>query len=344
MPDLKIHDVSKYYGNVKALKNASLHIEDGEYVVLLGPSGCGKTTLLKIIAGIIEPSSGKVSIGGRDVTTLAPEDRHIGFVFQNYALFPHMSVLDNASYGMMARGEMPDKARRIATKMLSIVHLDTRLDALPRELSGGMQQRLAVGRALATGSKLLLLDEPTNALDAYLRVELRNELRKISKQFGVTAIHVTHDQEEAMAIADKIVVLKNGSILQVGTPAEVYDHPASPFIANFLGEANFFYVMFENGRGKLLGRSIRRKLEGEHIAVIRPENLTLGSSGFPVKITSRTKLGPFYKYEIWAEDKTIKVRSHRDCSKATHVQFDPSRVLFFPVPPEGLEKSLQAVG
>jgi len=344
MPDIKIHEVSKYFGKVRALKNASLHVKDGEYVVLLGPSGCGKTTLLKAIAGIIEPSAGKIVVGGSDITRLPPEDRHIGFVFQNYALFPHMSVLDNASYGMLSRGELPDRARGVATKMLEIVHLENRLDALPRELSGGMQQRLAVGRALATGSKLLLLDEPTNALDAYLRVELRNELRKMAKRLGLTAIHVTHDQEEAMAIADKIVVMKNATILQVGTPSEVYDKPASPFIANFIGEANFFYVVFEKGKGKLLGKAIRRKLEGEYIAVIRPENLTLGTKGSPVKLISKVKLGPYYRYEVLCDERPIKVRSHRDCSKATHVQFSPDKVLFFKEPPEGLEKSLQATG
>jgi len=340
MPEIKVRGVSKYFRSVKALGGVDLDIRDREYVVLLGPSGCGKTTLLKIIAGILEPSGGRVAIGGRDMGGLPPEDRNIGFVFQNYALFPHLSALDNAAYGLLARGSNPDKARRIAKEMLSLVHLAERSGAIPRELSGGMQQRLAVARALATGSKLLLLDEPMNALDAYIRKELRLELRRMVKRLGLTAIHVTHDQEEAMALADKVVIMRNGRILQVGTPGEVYNHPASPFVANFLGEANFLRANFERGRAKLLGQEISAKLSGEYIAVIRPEDLELGSSGARIKIVGERMLGPFFRYDVDYEGMRLAVRACEDRSGATRVAFNPERVIFFKEPEEGLEKSL----
>ena len=340
MPRVKVKELTKYFGRLCAVKSASLDIKDGEYVVLLGPSGCGKTTLLKMIAGTVLPSSGKVEMGGRDVTSVPPEDRHIGFVFQNYALFPHMNALDNASYGKIARGENPDKAKRLAIEMLNLVHLGERLDAFPREMSGGMQQRLALARAFATGSKLVLLDEPTNALDAYLRAELRNELRRLAKELGLTVIHVTHDQEEALALADKVVIMRSGRILQVATPREAYFSPISPFVANFLGEANFLRASFEDGKAVILGHEVSAKLSGEHIAVIRPEHFDLGEKGAKMRMISKRMLGPFYKYSIDCEGMRLSVRSTKDRTGATHVSFNPKHVMFFKEPPEGLEKSL----
>jgi len=340
MPHVKIKGVSKYYSSVKALHNVDLDIRNGEYVVLLGPSGCGKTTLLKIIAGIVEPTSGAVSISGNDVTNVPPEERGIGFVFQNYALFPHMSALENACYGLLARGEKPEIAKRIAAEMLGLVHLAERQDALPRELSGGMQQRLAMARALATGSKLILLDEPMNALDAHIRAELRVELRRMAKQLGLTAIHVTHDQEEAMALADKIVIMKKGQVLQVGTPKEVYDRPANPFVAGFLGEANFLRAKFEKGRTMLLGHEIKAKLSGEYVGVIRPEHLHLRKNGASVKIIGSKRLGPFYRFDVDYQGMVLSVRTGYDRSGLSHLTFDPKNVLFFKEPEEGLEKFL----
>jgi len=342
MPAIQIRNASKYYGSVKALHNVDLDINDGEYVVLLGPSGCGKTTLLKIIAGIVEPSSGSVSLAGADITKLAPEDREIGFVFQNYALFTHMSALENAAYGRLARGEAADKARRIGNEMLKLVHLGDRADALPKELSGGMQQRLAIARALATGSKLVLLDEPMNALDAHIRVELRDELRRMAKQLGLTVIHVTHDQEEAMALADKIVIMRKGKILQVGPPKEVYDRPAGPFVASFLGEANFLRVTFEDGKASLLGHSVKANLRGQQIACIRPEYLRLDNKGAKIKIISGRAYGPFFKYEVDFNGIPLSVRATHDKAEATHLDFDPEQVIYFNEPDEGLEKALAA--
>ncbi len=342
MPQIQIRNASKYYGSVKAMHNVDLDIKDGEYVVLLGPSGCGKTTLLKTIAGIITPNTGSVSISGEDVTAVAPEDRGIGFVFQNYALFTHMSALENASYGLMARGETSEKAHRIGAEMLKLVQLADRADAMPRELSGGMQQRLAIARAMATGSKLLLLDEPMNALDAHIRTELRVELRRMVKQLGFTAIHVTHDQEEAMALADKIVIMRAGRIQQVGTPQEVYLHPATPFVASFLGEANFMRVNFEQGEAQLMGQNIKTKLHGPYIACIRPENIRLDHKGTKVRVTNCRPFGPFFKYDVDFNGMQLSVRTTHDQRDATYLSFDPEEVLYFKEPSEGLEKSLSS--
>ncbi len=340
MPDIDINQVSKHYGAVRALHNASLNVKNGEYIVLLGPSGCGKTTLLKIIAGIIEPTSGSVSIGKKNMAGLPPEERNIGFVFQNYALFPHLSVLDNSMYGLVARGEIPDSAKRIATEMLKLVHLENRQDASPKDLSGGMQQRLSIARALATGSKLLLLDEPTNALDAHLRIELRSELRKMVTKLKLTAIHVTHDQDEAMEIADKIVLMRKGGIVQIGTPKEVYEKPSSLFSANFLGGANFIHVFFEKGKCTLLGRDISANHEGEYVAMIRSEHLHFGKRGEKISVIGHRKLGPYHKYEIEHDGVELTVRTQNLCENPTRLTFNPKKVLFFKEPEEGLENML----
>ncbi|MFA6489744.1 MAG: ABC transporter ATP-binding protein [Candidatus Micrarchaeia archaeon] len=340
MPNIKVKDVSKYFGRVKALAHVDLEIREGEYVVLLGPSGCGKTTLLKIISGILQPSTGTIHIAGRDMTLLPPEDRDIGFLFQNYALFPHLSALDNAAYGPIARGGNPDKARRVAADMLELVHLKGREGALPRELSGGMQQRLAMARALTTGSKLMFLDEPTNALDAHIRVELRTELRRMAKKLGLTVVHVTHDQEEAMALADKIVIMKNGQVLQVGTPSDVYHKPSSPFVASFLGGANFLRVKFTKGKAMLLGHELRTKLHGEFVAVIRPENLRFSHSGTKVEVISSRSYGPFYRYDVDCDGVRLQIRTTHKYEETDRITFSQKNVLYFKEPEEGLEKSL----
>jgi len=340
MPNIQVSGVSKYFGPIRALAHVDLEIQEGEYTVLLGPSGCGKTTLLKIISGILRPTSGAVFIADKDVSHLPPEDRDIGFLFQNYALFPHLSALDNAAYGPIARGGNPDKARRIASEMLELVHLTGREDALPRELSGGMQQRLAMARALTTGSKLIFLDEPTNALDAHIRAELHVELRRMAKRLGLTVIHVTHDQEEAMALADKIVIMRDGQVLQIGTPHEVYHHPICPFVANFLGEANFLRVKFTDGTASLLGQKLRAKLNGDYVAVIRPENLRFERKGAKVEVTSSRSFGPFYKYELDCNGVRLLVRTTHKYEATERISFKPKSVLFFKEPEEGLEKAI----
>lgn len=340
MPSIETKAISKNFGPVVALEDVSISIADGEYVVLLGPSGCGKTTLLKAIAGILEPSSGSVLINSADVTALPPEDRGIGFIFQNYALFPHMSVLDNARYGLMARGTAPDKAAAIAHEILSLVMLEGRDEDLPSTLSGGMQQRLAVSRALATGSHLMLLDEPLSALDAKLATELRVELRHMIKERGLTAIHVTHNQEEAMMLADKIIVMRAGRVQQVGTPSEIYYMPANLFVAGFMGDPNFILAAVKAGETELLGKKLKTRLpDGEHVAVLKQEHV-LFATGVEARVKNSRLMGPYTLYEVEAGDQLLKVRSREQHSGSVRISFDEKNVIFFPYPVRGLEAEL----
>ena len=221
--------------------------------LLLGPSGCGKTTLLRLIAGLIEPDSGEIYIGDRRVDKVPPEDRDIGFVFQTFALFPHMTAWSNVIYGPKVKNFDAKQAETIGHEVLELVKLNERLNAYPSELSGGMMQRIAVARALAAGAKTLLLDEPLGQLDAKVRNEIRYEIRRMAKDLKLTAIHVTHDQAEAMSISDRIAVMKKGKIVQVGTSQELYMHPNSLFVAHFIGESNFLegYITKANGQSEI---------------------------------------------------------------------------------------------
>ncbi|MBL9049581.1 MAG: ABC transporter ATP-binding protein [Tabrizicola sp.] len=235
---VSIAEVSQRYGNATALDRVSLDIEAGEFVVLLGPSGCGKTTLLNLIGGFTEPTAGRVLIGGRDMAGVPPKDRPTTTVFQDYALFPHMTLRDNVGFGLRMRGM--DRAKRAAKAdaMLALVGLEGRGDRRPHELSGGQRQRVALARALAVEPEVLLLDEPLGALDLKLRRQMQDELKAIQRRVGTTFVHVTHDQEEAMAIADRIVVMNAGRIEDLGPPREVYLHPKTLFTAGFMGEVN----------------------------------------------------------------------------------------------------------
>jgi iron(III) transport system ATP-binding protein len=282
MPDVRIENVTKKFGKLVAVDNVSLHILDKEYFALLGPSGCGKTTLLRLIAGLIKPDQGKIYIGDRLVNDVPPEDRDIGFVFQTFALFPHMNAWNNVTYGPKVKGFDMKKAGTIGHEVLEMVRLNERLDAFPNELSGGMMQRIAVARALAAGAKLLLLDEPLGQLDAKVRNDLRYEIRRMTKDLGLTAIHVTHDQAEAMAISDRIAVMKKGSIKQVGTPSELYMAPDNVFVANFIGESNFLEGYVANEDDKKMTIELRGEIQievakdkarkGERVVLaIRPE-------------------------------------------------------------------------
>jgi ABC-type Fe3+/spermidine/putrescine transport system ATPase subunit len=282
MPEVRVVNVTKKYGKLFALDNVSLTIHDQEYFSLLGPSGCGKTTLLRLIAGLIEPDSGEIYIGDRRVDKIPPEDRDIGFVFQTFALFPHMTAWSNVLYGPKVKNYDAKQAETIGHEVLELVKLDERLGAYPSELSGGMMQRVAVARALAAGAKTLLLDEPLGQLDAKVRNEIRYEIRRMAKDLRLTAIHVTHDQAEAMSISDRIAVMKKGKIVQVGTSQELYMHPNSLFVAHFIGESNFLEGSIIKANGDSIielraGLKIKalNKLdikEGERVVLaIRPE-------------------------------------------------------------------------
>ncbi len=267
MPDIRVVNLTKKYDNVYALDNVSLTIHDQEYFSLLGPSGCGKTTLLRLIAGLIEPDGGEIYIGDKRVDKSPPEDRDVGFVFQTFALFPHMTAWSNVIYGPKVKNYDAKQAETIGHEVLELVKLNERLNAYPSELSGGMMQRIAVARALAAGAKTLLLDEPLGQLDAKVRNEIRYEIRRMAKDLKLTAIHVTHDQAEAMSISDRIAVMKKGKIVQIGSPQELYMHPDSLFVAHFIGESNFLEGYITKVNGERVEVELR---EGFRIQALNP--------------------------------------------------------------------------
>ena len=266
---IEVRNVNKQFGAFRALNDINLDIHSGELVALLGPSGCGKTTLLRIIAGLETPDSGSIVFHGEDVSTRDVRDRNVGFVFQHYALFRHMTIFDNVAFGlrMKPKSERPDEATiaRRVKELLEMVQLDWLGDRYPEQLSGGQRQRIALARALAVEPKILLLDEPFGALDAKVRKELRRWLARLHEEINLTSVFVTHDQEEAMEVADRIVVMNKGVIEQIGSPAEVYEHPANPFVYHFLGDANRLYMGEEH---HILFRpheiSLSRSAEDEH--------------------------------------------------------------------------------
>jgi sulfate transport system ATP-binding protein len=257
---IEIVNINKQFGGFNALVNLSLTVPSGELVALLGPSGSGKTTLLRIIAGLEYPDSGEIRFNGCDTARFQAQERKVGFVFQHYALFRHMTVFENVAFGLRVkpRDERPSKAeiRNKVMELLRLVQLDQLADHYPAQLSGGQRQRIALARALAVEPKLLLLDEPFGALDAKVRLELRRWLRRLHDEIHVTSVFVTHDQEEALEVADRIVVMNEGRIEQVGTPEEVYDRPASPFVYNFLGNVNLFHGRVHQGRAQLGGMNL----------------------------------------------------------------------------------------
>ena len=289
MPEVRLEGISKRYGDTTALRDVNLRVEDGEYFAILGPIGSGKTTVLMIVSGILEPDSGDVYIGSEKVTRVPPEDRGAGLVFETFALFPHYTVWDNVIYGPRVKGGDLASASKVAKEMLSMVLLEDRPDALPRELSGGMRQRAALARTLTSEARVLLLDEPLASLDAKIRASLASDLRRIVKELGLTAIHVTNNVEEAMLIADRIAVMNNGVIQQVGEPKTIYENPSNVFVMDFFGDINLFQGSVTRGdaqrseirtREGILLRTKRRLLaEGTSVdVVIRAEDADLQAS------------------------------------------------------------------
>lgn len=238
MSFLTLTHLQKSFGSVKVVHDFNMAIEKGEFVSFLGPSGCGKTTVLRMIAGFETPTGGKININGKDQTSLKPNQRNIGMVFQAYALFPNMNVFDNVAFGLKVAGKPKGEIETRVKEMLKLIHLEHLADRYPYQMSGGQQQRVALARALAPAPQVLLLDEPLSALDAKIRVSLREEIRQIQRQLGITTVFVTHDQEEALSISDRIVVMNGGKADQIGTPAEIYNRPTTRFVANFVGTLN----------------------------------------------------------------------------------------------------------
>ncbi|MDR1734250.1 MAG: ATP-binding cassette domain-containing protein [Oscillospiraceae bacterium] len=300
---LRVENLTKNYGSFTALRDITLDVQEGEFVCLLGPSGCGKTTLLRVIAGLETADAGKVYLRGEDATHLPPPKRNFGIVFQSYALFPNMTVWDNVAFGLKA-GKGAQKISRdgiqtAVQEALRLVHMEEQAEKYPAQLSGGQQQRAALARALAIKPSFLLLDEPLSALDAKIRQKVRLEIKSLQQSLGITTVMVTHDQEEALTMADQLVVMNNACIRQTGSPREVYNHPNSPFVADFVGQVNFFQnIPIENQSAEL-----RQKLAGSHykLKAIRPEHIHIAKTqdeGIPVTVVGIEFLGSGYRIAL----------------------------------------------
>jgi sulfate transport system ATP-binding protein len=314
---IEVRNLRKTFGTFVALDDVSLNVETGELVALLGMSGSGKTTLLRIISGLEVPDSGSVLFDGAETTTASVRERRVGFVFQHYALFRHMSVFENVAFGLRVkpRATRPseDRIRRRVHELLQLVQLDSMANRLPSQLSGGQRQRVALARALAVEPSVLLLDEPFGALDAKVRAELRRWLRKLHDELHITSVFVTHDQEEALELADRVVVMNEGRIEQMGTPTEVYHHPASPFVYQFLGNVNLFHGRIEDGRvtidGSTMGLDDAQHRNGatkKALVYVRPHQLDLtleprGGSEFRATVVHVNSAGPKVKVELITE-------------------------------------------
>ncbi|MDX1413789.1 MAG: ABC transporter ATP-binding protein [Candidatus Promineifilaceae bacterium] len=315
---IELRNITKKYGDIVALNDVSLNIENGEFVTLLGPSGCGKTTLLRIVAGFLQPDHGDVLLDGELVNHIPPNQRPTGMVFQSYALFPHMTVEKNISFGLRMRGAPKSVIDKKVIEVANLVGIEQMLNRYPNQLSGGQQQRVAVARTLAVEPSALLLDEPLAALDRKLRIGMRTELRKLVLQVGITTIFVTHDQEEALTMSDRIAVMDQGEIVQFTTPKEVYDNPKTLFVASFIGNSNLFQGILERDEESLLvfaGEDIRLALPSDFKGLVgrpvnlllRPEHLQLKPiedkkpeerMGVPGTITFETLLGLSIEYEV----------------------------------------------
>ena len=284
MATIKLEDLVKTYGDVEVLHNLNGNIQDGEFVVVVGPSGCGKSTLLRMIAGLEKITSGKISIGDKTVNDLEPADRDIAMVFQNYALYPHMSVRQNMGYGLKIRKIEKQEIERRVLEAAEILGISEYLDRKPRQLSGGQRQRVAMGRAIVRDPQVFLFDEPLSNLDAKLRVQMRLEIRKLQKRLNVTSIYVTHDQVEAMTLGDRLMVLNYGVVEQFGTPIELYDHPETIFVAGFIGSPSMNFIPADCSEksislynGKKINKSLKHK--GKVSIGIRPEHLEEDKKG-----------------------------------------------------------------
>lgn len=343
-----IKNAVKKYGDFTAVNGISLEIKQGEFFTLLGPSGCGKTTLLRMIAGFNTVDGGEICFDEKVINNVPAHKRDIGMVFQNYAIFPHLNVAENVAYGLKARKVPKDQIAPRVAEALKMVQIDALKDRKPNELSGGQQQRVALARAFVIEPGVLLMDEPLSNLDAKLRVQMRTTIKKLQRRLGITTIYVTHDQEEALAISDRIAVMKDGNIMQVGAPDEIYRKPANPFVANFIGVSNFIdcTVSGEDPTGasvQMTGADygirmrLRKPYTGEAILSARPEQLSFADTGIPGKINMSVFLGDFIQYEVELHNGQIlelneytkDVDNARPDGEQVHVAFNPNQVSLY---------------
>jgi len=335
-------DLHRHFGSVRGLDGLTLAIEPGELVCLLGPSGCGKTTALRIVAGLDHPTSGEVRVGGRDVTGVPTNKRDMGMVFQAYSLFPHLSAADNVAFGLKLRGVGGAERRKRAHEMLELVGLSAHADRYPHQLSGGQQQRVALARALAFRPLVLLLDEPLSALDAKVRVQLRDEIRRVQLEVGTTTLFVTHDQEEALAISDRVGVMNAGRLEQLAPPAELYAAPSSRFVAEFVGLTNRIPATAREGRAVLLGGQdvplLPGSIAGDGVALVRPEAISLeADEQGPATVVDMSFRGPITQVRCQLAETELVVQldsaAARELSIGGRVRLTvaPAPVLVVPV-------------
>ncbi len=328
-----LENISKIYNDPKtgkdfyAVKDVSLTMEPGSFVTLLGPSGCGKTTTLRMIAGFESPDTGEMYLGGEAINELTPNKRDTAMVFQSYALFPHYNVFDNVAYGLKLRKVPKEQMQERVHAILDLVEMEGMEQRMTNQLSGGQQQRVALARALVVEPGVLLFDEPLSNLDAKLRVMMRTEIRRIQQKLGITAIYVTHDQSEAMSISDQIIIMNQGEVAQMGTPMEIYYHPGSEFVADFIGEANFL----EGAVAGMAGKDCRVAVEGREVVVatdaprrmgepckivLRPEAIAIGATGLlPCTVELSCFMGSYQNYHVRVGETLVKIADNCPVNK-----------------------------
>ena len=338
MAEIRVSNVQKTFGSVRALVDVDLVVHDQEFTVLLGPSGCGKTTLLRIIAGLESASSGRVFIGGRDVTELPPRARRISMVFQNYAVFPHLTVFENVAFGLRMQKVAKERVTPRVERAAELMHIEPYLQRYPSQLSGGQRQRVAVARALAVEPEVLLMDEPLSNLDALLRLEMRAELKKLLQGTGTTTIYVTHDQVEAMSLADRIAVMRDGVIVQYDAPLRVYDHPSDTFVGGFIGNPpmNFLTLERRGERAQLANLELAAPAGSSATVLLglRPEDIEVYQDAAPDRIPAEVvvvePLGPHILLTLQAAGQPLKVTAPPDLrtrpGATLHLRPNPQRL------------------
>ncbi|MGX8692277.1 MAG: ABC transporter ATP-binding protein [Clostridia bacterium] len=346
---VRLDHISKIYQDPKtgkefyAVKDTSLTIEPGSFVTLLGPSGCGKTTTLRMIAGFESPDEGEIYLGDEPINELTPNKRDTAMVFQSYALLPHYNVFDNVAYGLKLRKVPADEIKQRVTKILELVELGGMESRMTNQLSGGQQQRVALARALVIEPSVLLFDEPLSNLDAKLRVTMRTEIRRIQQEVGITAIYVTHDQSEAMALSDQIIIMNKGVVAQMGTPQEIYYHPVDEFVADFIGEANFLRGRMIEGASQgyitldVEGNPLRVPApeaidpDKEYTVVLRPEAATLADEGgLPCRVVLSCFMGSYQNYHVLVGDTLVKLEEHNPKNKRIYQVGETCSLVFEP--------------
>ena len=349
---VRLEGVSKIYLDpktnkpFKAVDSINVNIKPGDFVTLLGPSGCGKTTTLRMIAGFESPDEGEIYLGDEAINELTPNKRDTAMVFQSYALFPHMNIFDNVAYGLKLRHVPKAEIRTKVFDMLKLVGLEGMENRFTNQLSGGQQQRVALARALIVEPGVLLFDEPLSNLDAKLRVYMRTEIRRIQQQFGITAVYVTHDQSEAMSISDQIIIMNKGVIAQMGTPQEIYYSPASEFVADFIGEANFLKVQVDGVEGNVVNvnlngvrfpvkRPAGAVVKGEeHTLMLRPEGIRVSETGIlPCKVVLSCFMGSYQNYHVMVGDTLVRITDNHPVGRRIFNVGEEAYLDFSPVDP-----------